>query len=97
MTFPVNCEPDREDVCSSVISLHDPEYPGESGETVECPDDCKEEKGVGSYPQSTLQSSRRRKGKNTHDYDLFHNWTLNFLDLTEPSAEIHINMASRSG
>ena len=91
LTFPVTCEPDRE----SAIPLHNPEYPGAGEETAECPDDCKEEKDVSSYLQSALHSSRRRRGKNTHNSDLFNNQTLNFLDLTEPSKETHSNMASR--
>ena len=93
LTFRVPCKPNRE----SVIPVCDPEYPGAGGETAECPDDCKGEKSVGSYLQSALQSSRRRKGKNTHDCDLFNNWTLNLLDLTETSEETHSNMVSRSG
>ena len=39
----------------------------------------------------------RGEGRNTHDCDLLNDWTLNFLDLTEPSEETHSNMPSRSG
>ena len=95
LTFPVTCEPDRRSVlvCNPSMQYRVPRNRWRDYRVPQMTITVRNRR----CQQSALQSSRRRRGQHTPDCDLFNNWTLNFLDLTETSEETHSNMASRPG